>query len=640
MGRYLDSAEIARLGQLTVPTLAFTPVNDPLVPPALLSAPGSGGGSRPTMVQPVNRTAVSGYVLFRDIYGRNALVLSITEPRDIYNEGLGTAFQFVIIILGAGLLLGIVVIILLDRLVLARIGSLALQVSSIGQDRDLTRRVAIGGSDQLADLGSVINRMLETIEKTQNSLVQSEARFRELAELLPQTVFEMDMQGSLTFINDAGAEIFGIDDEKIQEGTNVREYLIPEDLERMRQGLAVVMAGAKSSGEIYHLKRLDGTLMSAIVYTSPVHRDGTITGFRGIVTDITDRVKLEEALIESEEKYRALTENTADIPFLTDMQGVLQYISPQIGRFGFGTSEIVNKNILDLVYPDDRFSVGNYLKTEIGSNRRQGHVFRITEKSGTIHWMEANTTIKRGNGGRPEGIYGTLRDITDRKRDEDALRLANRKLNLMNTITRHDILNTITGLLGCVDMAASVTDKVEHDALLAQIKEQARIIQRQITFTREYQEVGIHAPVWQNLNEILERVIGNFSRTGITFVMDLDHMEIYADPLLEKVFYNLIDNALRYGKTLTTIRFYNQISDKGMAIICDDDGAGIPAKEKERIFEQGVGQNTGMGLFLTREMLIITGITLRETGTFGQGARFEMLVPNSAWRLVRAGTER
>ncbi|MEN6395709.1 MAG: HAMP domain-containing sensor histidine kinase, partial [Methanoregula sp.] len=126
----------------------------------------------------------------------------------------------------------------------------------------------------------------------------------------------------------------------------------------------------------------------------------------------------------------------------------------------------------------------------------------------------------------------------------------------------------------------------------------------------------------------------NFAGSGIIITNEIENLEIYADPLLEKVFYNLIDNAIRYGERIKTIRFYPQISDIGMILICDDDGVGIPDKEKESIFERGVGKNTGMGLFLSREILLITGITIKETGKFGSGARFEMLIPNGGFRLV------
>lgn len=203
----------------------------------------------------------------------------------------------------------------------------------------------------------------------------------------------------------------------------------------------------------------------------------------------------------------------------------------------------------------------------------------------------------------------------------------------MNNITRHDILNTITGLLGCVDMANATTSHEERVNLLRDIKELTRIIQRQITFTREYQEVGVHLPLWHNVNTLLEKVMQNFEKSGITISSEFEKMEIYADPLLEKVFYNLLDNAIRYGERISIISIYPSISDTGFSLVFEDDGVGVDPGQKREIFKRGVGKNTGMGLFLTAEILAITGITIEENGVFGKGARFEIRIPNGTWRL-------
>ena len=114
--------------------------------------------------------------------------------------------------------------------------------------------------------------------------------------------------------------------------------------------------------------------------------------------------------------------------------------------------------------------------------------------------------------------------------------------------------------------------------------------------------------------------------------------EVYADPLFEKVFYNLIDNALRYGgDQMKTIRVSSRESDTSLAIVCEDDGVGITAEDKKRLFTKGFGKNTGLGLFLSREILAITGITITENGTPGQGARFEITVPKGAYRFTGTG---
>ena len=111
--------------------------------------------------------------------------------------------------------------------------------------------------------------------------------------------------------------------------------------------------------------------------------------------------------------------------------------------------------------------------------------------------------------------------------------------------------------------------------------------------------------------------------------------EVLADPMIVKVFFNLVDNAVRHGGKITTIRFSVEERNGDHVIVCEDDGVGIPAEEKEKIFERGFGKNTGLGLYLSREILDITGITIRETGGPGKGARFEMTVPKGVYRINR-----
>jgi signal transduction histidine kinase len=221
----------------------------------------------------------------------------------------------------------------------------------------------------------------------------------------------------------------------------------------------------------------------------------------------------------------------------------------------------------------------------------------------------------------------------------DALRSANNKLNLLNNIIRHDTLNTVAGLLGLEDMALDITRDAEATELLTMIKGATLKFQQQITFTREYQNIGIHSPQWQEVTEVVERVGAQVDHRDITLAIEVKDTEIYADPLLEKVFYNLLDNALRYGETLTAIRFHTQELPDSLILICEDDGVGVPAHLKKRIFEQGYGKNTGQGLFLVREILAITGISITETGTQGRGARFEMIIPRNGSRMVMANNQ-
>jgi PAS domain S-box-containing protein len=317
------------------------------------------------------------------------------------------------------------------------------------------------------------------------------------------------------------------------------------------------------------------------------------------------------------------------------MAGIITYVSPQVNKFGFLEDEVLGKTLRMLIHPADVALVESSYSRELERGAQFTSEFRILDKWGTVFWFEEKSFLRLDISGKPVGMYGILRDVTERKHSKDAIDIANKKLNLMNQITRHDILNTITGLLGCVDMAKASGCPEEKDQLLGEIRDLTRVIQGHITFTREYQEVGVHLPQWQNINAIISHVQQVFAKNNITISSEFEQIEIYADPLLEKVIYNLVDNAIRYGEKLTAISIYPCVSDNDLILIVEDDGIGIEEKQKREIFKRGVGKNTGMGLFLTSEILAITGISIEEKGTYGKGARFEIRIPNGTWRYTR-----
>jgi signal transduction histidine kinase len=226
-----------------------------------------------------------------------------------------------------------------------------------------------------------------------------------------------------------------------------------------------------------------------------------------------------------------------------------------------------------------------------------------------------------------------LRDITDQKAAAVALKEANLKLNILNDITRHDIRNKLTGLLLYVETIRESSDPVEIKASVKKIGETARVLASQIEFTRTYQDLGVKSPLWQDLDATVEKVISQVDFRDISFKSDLHREEIYADPLFERVVYNLLENAVKSGgPKISSIRITAQEVPAGLSIVVDDDGVGIPEPDKEKIFSRGYGTNTGLGLFLSREILAITGITIRENGEQGKGARFEILVPKGKYR--------
>jgi DNA-binding response OmpR family regulator len=221
----------------------------------------------------------------------------------------------------------------------------------------------------------------------------------------------------------------------------------------------------------------------------------------------------------------------------------------------------------------------------------------------------------------------------ERKRMEKALNEANNKLSLLSSITRHDINNQLLTLNGFVELLHNEIPDPAFEHYFSRIIKASDQITAMIRFTREYEKIGAHVPVWQDLQALADSAEKGVIPGQVLFKNDLPAgTEVYADPLIVKVFFNLIDNAIRHGDGITTIRFSFESRNGDRMIVCEDDGEGVATEYKERIFDWAFGKNTGFGLPISREILNITGITMRETGEPGKGARFEITVPPGKFR--------
>jgi signal transduction histidine kinase len=223
-------------------------------------------------------------------------------------------------------------------------------------------------------------------------------------------------------------------------------------------------------------------------------------------------------------------------------------------------------------------------------------------------------------------------DIAERMKVEAALATANQKLNLLSQITRHDISNRVFALLVDIDLAKEYAEDVRLKDALEKLELTAMSIQDQITFTKDYQEIGAQAPSWHAVAPMVNHAAEQLDLQDVKIDVIMENTEIFADSMIKKVFYNLLDNALRHGDHVTSIVFSSSETADGLVIVCEDNGVGVPPQDKTQIFAKGFGRDSGLGLFLIREILSITKITIQETGDYGKGARFEMLIPKGDYR--------
>jgi len=340
-------------------------------------------------------------------------------------------------------------------------------------------------------------------------------------------------------------------------------------------------------------------------------------------------------LRESEERYRNLADNLPDYILVHDTESIL-YANPAAARLmGSSQKPPVGQAIDSFLTPAGAESSRAFIRALRGGQSP----FPVSEidirlsDSTVRHCLIKTVPIE--DKGIP-AFLSVITDITERKAAEDALLRVNKKLTILSSITRHDIKNQLMALLTYLELSKEKPNLVPTSS--EYLKKEIKIVEtmgHQIDFTKVYEDMGTTAPSWQNIRASVLRAVAALPMRDVKVEIDRSDLEIFADPLFEKVFYNLIDNALKYGgEAMTAIRITSLETGTGLVIACEDDGAGISGEDKSRLFERGYGKNTGLGLFLSREILSITGITIAETSQPGKGARFEILVPEDSYRAT------
>jgi PAS domain S-box-containing protein len=339
----------------------------------------------------------------------------------------------------------------------------------------------------------------------------------------------------------------------------------------------------------------------------------------------------EETLRASEEKFRTLVEHSLDGILILDMNGKILFRNRAAANLvdqEITPDHLTTKNVMEFVAPESQASVLHDLGQVARGTDGYPVNYQAVTASGRHIWIEG--IGKRILFRNSPAILVSLRDISSRKQMEEALIRTNKQLNLLSSITRHDILNKIAAIQGFIAFARRKGQQQDYPALLDRIDDATKTIKSQLEFTRVYQTLGTREPAWQKPGTFLS---SSQLPDSVHLTSELGNLEIYADLMLANVFRNLADNSVRHGGNVTEIRLESFPDTDGLTITFEDNGVGIPMEEKEMIFQRGHGKNTGLGLFLAREILGITGITIRETGEPGKGARFEIRVPENAYRL-------
>lgn len=320
----------------------------------------------------------------------------------------------------------------------------------------------------------------------ESALKHSEKRFRELADLLPETVFEMDLNGRLTFTNSNAFSCFGYTKEEFENGINVMQTLIPADRERGRSNIAKVLAGIKISTE-YTVLRKDGTTFPAIIHSNPIIQNDKPVGLRGFIIDISQRKKIENAIRDSEERYRTLIENQSEGVVIIDLNEKFTYSNSAAENiFGVNPGGLLNRSMNDFVVLEKLETLQEYNKRH-KKGKKVSFEIEIIRPDGCNRqiFVRISPFIKKE--GKVYGSFAVFMDITERKQAEDQLR----KLSMAVSQSPNSIMITDTN--GIIEYVNPKFTEITGYCLEEIIGQNPRLLKSGETKPEEYQEM------WQKI---------------------------------------------------------------------------------------------------------------------------------------------
>ncbi len=480
---------------------------------------------------------------------------------------------------------------------------------------------------------------ITTSKESFDELYRSKERYKALIASSNTGAWEYDMVNDRLWTSDEYFTMLGHDPRDFAEGhdrtTKWLELMHPDD----RIGADNVFHGYFTNPgdgmyeNFFRLRRSDGGW--SWIWSRGKALTDNAGDYNGIIVgthiDITPMRELENSLRENEHRYKTLANTGKALIYTTDRKGGLTYVNDVVKEYtGLRVEDHLADKWIELIHPEDREGAIETHIAGISSRKPFTIKFRLRRHDGTYRWMIDEGMPRHDADGDYIGYIGHCMDVNDMVGLEKALTRTNDKLKLMTGVTRHDLLNQLVVLSGFIELSkdSACSDDVLHN--LGMMENAVKAMYRHIDFTRDYEALGAKDSEWQSFSDIICRQRSN----KISIIDELEGLDVLGDPLLERAVHNLIDNTIKHGGDVTRMVFDHVSTDDGSLVIgCADDGIGIVPDEKEMIFEKGYGKNHGLGLFLIRDILSITGITIREVGVFGEGARFEIVVPPGSYRF-------
>jgi PAS domain S-box-containing protein len=475
-------------------------------------------------------------------------------------------------------------------------------------------------------------------KRIEEELKNSEAHFRYLFEQnpVPMLIYELGSFVMLA-VNDAFVAHYGYTKTEVLALHLLDLYPEPE-----KQTIADVskrLQGQVYAGEWHHLKK-DGTPMTIEVYSNGFSYEGRAARI-AVITDITERKRMEEALRESEQRFQVLAENSPVGIFQTDADGSTVYVNPRWCQIsGLSKEEAMGTGWLSAVYSEDKEALSNGWNKATQTHNSSQSEYRFVRNDGTIVWVIGQAIPKMNNKNIIVGYVGTITDITERKRAEEEitklnteledrvairtvqLEAANKELEAFSYSVSHDLRAPLRHTSGYVDLLvkkckSDLSEKGQHylNAIADSVHQMGMLIDDLLQFSRTGRtEMRLSNT---DMNELTQEVVDslrhdNADRTIEWLIGTLPNV-LCDRAMLKLVWMNLLSNAVKFTRTRETARIEIGVQEENKEFIffVKDNGVGFDMQYVQKLF--GVFQRlhsmeefegTGIGLANVRRIIV------------------------------------
>jgi PAS domain S-box-containing protein len=462
------------------------------------------------------------------------------------------------------------------------------------------------------------------LERSQAARRESQEKYRELADSLPQIVFETDKNGNLTFANLNAFDLFGYTQDDFQKGLNAVQMISPQERGRVLEKIHDVLQGKQLGGVEFTAQRADGSTFPIIVHANRIVHDDKPVGLRGIIIDQTEHKRVEKLLRESEERFRTALEANPDPVVIYDMEDKVIFFNLSFSEvFGWTLEECQGKKMDRFVPEENRPETKKMLETELaGKSLAAIETCRYTKDEKIIPVVISGAALY-DRSGQPVGRIINLRDISEQKRLQAQLQHA-QKMESIGTLAggiAHDFNNLMMAIQGYVSlMLLDLDPSHPHYEALISIEHKIQSGSKLTAQLLGYARKGKYKVRSIDLNHLIQETSDAFARMrkDITIQRDFapDSYGVLADKgQMEQVLLNLFVNSAdampKGGKLILKSenvthlamvdRVYNPKPGIYVKITVTDTGIGMDKETQERIFDpffttKEMGRGTGLGL--------------------------------------------